>query len=80
MVAMSEVKYSGVVVDDHELRLRYLRQIDPDPEIYCLLTFGIHRVGDPVCEHEGERIEDEPEYAVWECKKCGARAGCGVWD
>ncbi len=65
---------------DRELRARYLQQIHPEPEVYCLLTFGIHQPGNPECEHEWGKREDEPEYAVWECKKCGARAGCDVWD
>jgi len=65
---------------DRELRLRYLREIGPDPEIYCLLTFGLHEPGDPECEHDWKMIENEPEYAVWKCSKCDARAGCDVWD
>jgi len=63
-----------------KLRLKFREQINPDPDIYCLGTFGVHNRGNLECEHEWEKIRDEDTYAVWRCKKCSAEAGCDVWD
>jgi len=67
-------------VEERDLRLKYLHQIAPNPEIYCASTFGVHTAGDPACDHSWKKIKDEDTYAVWRCEKCAAEAGCDVWD
>lgn len=65
---------------DWNLTKKYIKQINPDPDIYCLLTCRIHNKGDPDCDHDWVKIKDEDNFAVWECSKCKARLGCDVWD
>lgn len=62
-----------------EIRKRYLNEISPDPEIYCTLTFDVHKAGDRNHKHEWKRTKDEDDYGIWECS-CGARAGCDVGE
>jgi len=62
-----------------EIRKRYLQEINPDPEIYCTLTFDVHDAGDRNHKHEWKRTKDADDYGIWECS-CGARAGCDIGE
>lgn len=65
---------------EQTIRMKYFNEITPDPEIYCILTFGVHNEGDLLCHHIWERTKDEPEYGHWECTQCDAKCGVDVWD
>jgi hypothetical protein len=72
--------FPEVHLSKDELRQMYLEQIAPNPEFYCLLTFDVHKEGDRNCLHEWKKTVDADDHGIWECSKCGAKAGCDLGD